>query len=102
VKQNTHKHSGQDRKGGGVTEEAKRERPSFKNLGREIQYLRNYRGITVATYVALFLSTGAQLLVPQFVQEILDAVTRGMLALQLASMPPQPQNAALRQIGMTD
>lgn len=84
-----------------MTEEAKRERPSFKNLGRAIQYLRNYRGITVAAYVALFLSTGAQLLVPQFVQEILDAVTRGMLAQQLASMPPQTQNAALRQIGMT-
>ncbi len=87
-----------------MVEEAKhpkRKKPSFKNLGRAIRYLRHYRGITLAAYAALFLSTGAQLLVPQLVQNILDAVTRGMMAQQLVSQPAQTQNAVISQVGMT-
>ena len=55
---------------------------SFKQLGRAIGYLRRYRRTTTIAYLSLILSIGAQLLVPQMVQNILDAVTRGVGAQQ--------------------
>lgn len=76
-------------------------RPGFKQLGRAIAYLGRYRGVAIAAYVALLLSIGAQLLVPQLVQNILDAVVRGMLAHQLAQAPADMQAAALGQAGMS-
>ena len=79
----------------------KRARPSFNNLGRAIRFLGHYRNITLAAYGALILSTGAQLLVPQLVQNILDAVTRGMMAQQLATQPAQVQSTVVSQAGMT-
>ncbi|MCB0062296.1 MAG: ABC transporter ATP-binding protein [Caldilineaceae bacterium] len=50
---------------------------SMKQLGRAIRYLGRYRRTATIAYVSLFLSIGAQLLVPQMVQNILDAVTQG-------------------------
>ena len=79
----------------------KRGRPSFKNLGRAIRFLGHYRSVTILAYVALFLSTGAQLMVPQMVQNILDSITHGMMAQQMAGMPPDAQAAAMATIGMT-
>lgn len=76
-------------------------RPGFKQLGRAIAYLGRYRGVAIAAYVALLLSIGAQLLVPQLVQNIIDAVVRGMLAHQLAQAPADMQAAALGQAGMS-
>ncbi|GIK73273.1 MAG: ABC transporter ATP-binding protein [Chloroflexota bacterium] len=76
-------------------------RPGFKNLGRAIRFLGHYRNITLAAYVALFLSTGAQLLVPQLVQNILDAVTQGMMAQQLAQAPADVRAATLAQAGFS-
>jgi len=78
-----------------------RERPNFQNLGRAIRFLGHYRNITLAAYAALFLSTGAQLLVPQLLQNILDAVTRGMMAQQLSQAPADVQAKMLTQAGMT-
>jgi ATP-binding cassette subfamily B protein len=79
----------------------KRERPSFKNLGRAIRFLGHYRNITLMAYVALFLSTGAQLMVPQMVQNILDSITRGMIVQQTATLPADAQQAALAAAGLT-
>lgn len=79
----------------------KRERPDFKNLTRAIGFLGHYRGVTLAAYVALFLSTGAQLMVPQMVQNMLNAVTHGMAAQSIAKLPAASQAAALQQAGMT-
>ncbi|MFN3981844.1 MAG: ABC transporter ATP-binding protein [Caldilinea sp.] len=76
-------------------------RPGFKNLGRAIRFLGHYRNIALAAYVALFLSTGAQLLVPQLVQNILDAVTQGMMAQQLAQAPADVRTAMLAQAGVS-
>lgn len=81
--------------------QSQRARPDFKNLGRAIAYLGRYRGVAIAAYAALLLSIGAQLLVPQLVQNILDAVTRGMMAQQLAQAPAAAQAAALHQAGMS-
>jgi ATP-binding cassette subfamily B protein len=79
----------------------KRARPSFQNLGRAIRFLGHYRNIALAAYGALLLSTGAQLLVPQLVQNILDAVTRGMMAQQLSQAPAEMQANMLAQTGMS-
>src|SRR5688572_19369094 len=79
----------------------KRERPSFKNLGRAIRFLGHYRNITIMAYVALFLSTGAQLMVPQMVQNILDSITHGMVVQETAGLPPDAQAAAMASAGMS-
>ncbi|HRA64518.1 MAG TPA: ABC transporter ATP-binding protein [Caldilinea sp.] len=79
----------------------KRARPSFQNLGRAIRFLGHYRNIALAAYGALLLSTGAQLLVPQLVQNILDAVTRGMMAQQLSQAPAEMQANMLAKAGMS-
>ncbi len=55
---------------------------SFKPLGRAIRYLGGYRNLTLVAYGALILSFVAQLLVPIMVQNILDAVTTGLAAMQ--------------------
>jgi len=70
-------------------------------LGRAIRFLGHYRNIALAAYGALLLSTGAQLLVPQLVQNILDAVTRGMMAQQLSQAPAEMQANMLAKAGMS-
>ncbi|MBW7885955.1 MAG: ABC transporter ATP-binding protein [Caldilineaceae bacterium] len=82
-------------------ERPKRERSSFRQLGRAIRYLGHYRGVALLAYAALIISTGAQLMVPQLVQNILDAVTRGMMAAQLAQAPAATQAALLSRAGLS-
>lgn len=82
-------------------ERPKRERSSFKELGRAIRYLGHYRSVALMAYAALIISTGAQLMVPQLVQNILDAVTRGMMAAQLAQAPTASQAALLSRAGLS-
>jgi ATP-binding cassette, subfamily B, multidrug efflux pump len=60
----------------------------FKQLGRAFRYLSNYRTTTLVAVVALLISIGAQLLVPQMVQNILDAVAQG-LAIQQSGVAGQ-------------
>ena len=71
-----------------------RGRGSFKHLGRAIRYLSRYRRTAIIAYLSLFLSTAAQLAVPQMVQNVLDAVGRGVSALQAGADPGQTQAAA--------
>ena len=52
----------------------RRERPNFAALGRAMRYLGRYRGAAASAYLALFLSVASQLMVPQLVQWIVDAV----------------------------
>ncbi len=75
-----------------------RPRPNFGGLGRAIRYLGHYKKMTISAYIFLFVSTGAQLVVPQLVQNILDAVTNGMIAQQIASVPAQFLPAILRKL----
>ena len=75
--------------------------PGFANLIRAVRFLGHYRKITLIAYAALFLSTAAQLLVPQMVQNIIDAVTRGLTAQQLSGASADVQAAGLAQAGMT-
>ena len=70
------------------------ERGSFKHLGRAIRYLGHYKRTAMIAYVSLFLSTAAQLVVPQTVQNILDAVTNALTALETGADPLQTRTAA--------
>ncbi|HXF60290.1 MAG TPA: ABC transporter ATP-binding protein [Caldilineaceae bacterium] len=55
-------------------------RPNFRNLGRGLGYLGHYWGTAAIAVVALLISVGAQLMVPQMVQNIIDAVAGGVAA----------------------
>jgi ATP-binding cassette subfamily B protein len=79
----------------------KRDKPSFRSLGRAIRYIGRYRRIASIAVVALLISIGAQLLVPQMVQNILDAVVNGMTAQQLSGLSPEAQEAALAEAGLS-
>jgi ATP-binding cassette subfamily B protein len=82
-----------------------REQGSFKQLGRAIRYLGHYKRTATIAYASLFLSTAAQLVVPQTVQNILDAVTNAVTALENGADPLQTRSAAetalLWAIGLT-
>jgi ATP-binding cassette, subfamily B, multidrug efflux pump len=67
-----------------------------------MHFLRAYLRTTLVAVVALFLSIGAQLMVPQFTQNILDAVTVGMMRQQLATMDPAAVTAFLAQANLTE
>ncbi len=79
----------------------KKQKVGFKPLWRAIKYIVHYRKMAVLAYLALLVSVGAQLMVPQMVQNILDAVTNGMIAQQLAKVPSQYQQMAIEKIGWT-
>jgi ATP-binding cassette subfamily B protein len=79
----------------------KKQKVGFKPLWRAIKYIVHYRKMAVLAYLALLVSVGAQLMVPQMVQNILDAVTNGMIAQQLAKVPSQYQQMAIEKMGWT-
>ena len=91
--------------GGGRGRGGPRERGSFKHLGRAIRYLGHYKRTAMIAYASLFLSTAAQLVVPQTVQNILDAVTNALTALEAGADPLQTRTVAetalLWAIGLT-
>lgn len=70
-------------------------------LGRALRYLGRYRGVTLAAYAALFVSTGAQLMVPWLVRHIIDSITDGVTANMILSLPAQAQAAAASRRGVS-
>jgi ATP-binding cassette subfamily B multidrug efflux pump len=76
-----------------------RPKPNLRDLGRAIRYLGHYKRLTLFAYLALFISTGAQLMVPQLVQNVLDAVTNGMIAKQIGGVPASFLPAVLERLG---
>ena len=76
-------------------------RPSMKNLTCAMGHLSQHWRLALPAYIALLISTGAQLMVPQFVQNILDAITNGVIAQQIAALPLGAQAQALTTAGWT-
>lgn len=74
---------------------------SMQQLSRAIRYLSHYKKDTFIAYIALFISIGAQLLVPLMVQRILDTVTRALTAQEIAALPANETAAALANAGLT-
>ncbi len=77
------------------------QRVSFAALGRAIRYLSHYRKYAAIAYGLLFFSTAAQLLVPQMVQNIIDAITNGYLAQQFQAIPEAFRSLAIQAYGWT-
>ena len=74
---------------------------SMKDLGRSFRYLGRYRLTTTLAYASLFISIVAQLIVPQLVQNVLDAVTDSVFARQILALPESVRAAALEQLPLS-
>ena len=61
-------------------------RPSSGGMGRSIRYLSRYRQQALLPYLFLIIATLAQLAVPHLVRNIIDAVTSGYVAHQVADL----------------
>ncbi|HYF61826.1 MAG TPA: ABC transporter transmembrane domain-containing protein, partial [Herpetosiphonaceae bacterium] len=71
-------------------------------LGRAIRYLGQQRKSAILAYGALLIATLAQLAVPQLVQNMIDAVTKGGVAHEFfARVPANLQESAAQQFGTT-
>jgi len=70
----------------------------MKDLARSIRYLGRYRLVTTLAYASLFISIAAQLVVPQLVQNVLDAVTDSVFARQILALPEAERAEALEQL----
>jgi ATP-binding cassette subfamily B multidrug efflux pump len=70
-------------------------------LSRAVRYLGHFKGIAAIAYSALFISTAAMLMVPQLLQNIIDAVTNGYIARMLEKIPAAFLPTALGKIGWT-
>jgi len=74
---------------------------SMKDLGRSFRYLGRYSFITTLAYASLFISIVAQLIVPQLVQNVIDAVTESVFARQVLALPDSERSAALEQLPLS-
>src|SRR5205814_2306728 len=63
-------------------------------LKRALAYLGKHRRTTFFAYGALLIATVAQLLVPQMVQNMVDAVTKGTIANEILKKSPLEQLGA--------
>ncbi|GAB4146446.1 MAG: ABC transporter ATP-binding protein [Candidatus Promineifilaceae bacterium] len=68
------------------------------SLKRALQYLRRYRTQAVLPYLFLVIATAAQLAVPRLLRNMIDAVTRGIVANNLAPRLDQIPAGILSQI----
>lgn len=73
----------------------------FASLSRALRYVGRYRGIALAAYASLLISVGAQLVVPQLLQNLVDTITNGVTARQIGRVPAALQAAALSLLGWT-
>ena len=71
-------------------------RAGLRNLGRALRFLFHHRRIALIATVSLFLSIGAQLAVPQMVQNILDAVANGLMLQQAGGADAAAQAAVMQ------
>ncbi len=74
---------------------------SMKDLGLAVRYLSRYKVTTTLAYAALFISIGAQLVVPQLVQNVLDAVTNSVFARQILDLPETARAEALEALPLS-
>ena len=72
------------------------------SLSRAIGNLRKHWRLALPAYIALLISTAAQLAVPQFVQNVIDAISNGVVAQQVAALPTAAQEAALASLGWSN
>src|ERR671923_224449 len=81
---------------------ARRQRSSFRGIGRAVHYLTHYGRQAALPYIFLIIATLSQLAVPRMVRNVIDAVTGGYVADQILKgidqIPAQSVSAALPKI----
>ncbi len=70
-------------------------------LMRAIRYVGRYRWIAILAYGSLIIATGAQLMVPQLLQSIIDVVVKAFVAAQILALPANVQALAAQKAGET-
>lgn len=70
-----------------------REKGEKGYLRRAIGYLGRYKTMTIIAYGALIIATIAQLIVPQLVQAMIDAIQQGSIAQQVLAIPDETGRA---------
>jgi ATP-binding cassette subfamily B protein len=75
--------------------------PRTGGLGRALRYLGRQRRTAAMAYGALVVATIAQLAVPQLVQNMIDAITKGAIANTILKLPGFVQGAAATRLGTT-
>ena len=85
----------------GYTPNPRGERPDLRILGRAIRYVGRYRWIAILAYGSLIVATGAQLMVPQMMQTILDTIVQSLAATQVLALPANAQSLAAQKLGKT-
>src|SRR4051794_32834292 len=68
-------------------------------LRRAIAYIGHYRRLAVWAYGSLILATAAQLVVPQLLQSIIDAVVKAFTANEVLKLPAQFLPVAAQRLG---
>jgi ATP-binding cassette subfamily B multidrug efflux pump len=66
-----------------------------------MRYLRHHRRLAVIAYTSLLVATAAQLMVPQLVQDVIDAVVDGSTANMVLDLPEFAQGLVANQLGST-
>lgn len=90
------------KRGEGQPDGQPQERPGVNRqaLGRAIGYLGRHRRATAIAYGALVIATLAQLAVPQMVQDMINAITDGVVGERVIQMPAAMQSAILAETGL--
>lgn len=80
-------------------------KPNYSGLKRAIVYLTRYKYTAILPYLFLVIATVSQLAVPRFIGQIIDTITRGVMAKTLApnldQIPTDVLPVILAQIGMS-
>jgi len=72
-----------------------------KTLNRSMSYLGHYPKVAVVAVVALLLATGAQLMVPILIQNIIDEIVNSATLSSVLNLPVTDQEVAAQQMGTT-
>ncbi len=73
----------------------------FPHLMRGIRYIRRFRRMALVAYGSLVVATLAQLVIPQLIQNLMDAITRGYVAHRVLELPQLAQGLAAAAMGKT-
>ena len=71
-----------------------------QTLKRSLSYVGRYPRVALVALVALLLATGAQLMVPILIQNIIDAIVNSATLESVLKLPAAAQDAAAQQMGM--
>jgi ATP-binding cassette subfamily B multidrug efflux pump len=72
-----------------------------KTLNRSLRYVGHYPKVAVVAIVALLLATGAQLMVPILIQNIIDEIVNSATVSAVLNLPLAGQEAAAQQMNST-